>query len=113
MHYPNNEVDTIREYDRGFIAGYQAGLIASLGTSPTAPMTLPPVPMQNIPTMSASEAQEVVRKKRKVSAYSRRYGREYKRLRRKFTLKSGKLKKGYNHKRLVRMAHAAAKKVKR
>ena len=56
---------------------------------------------------------DVKKAKRKVSAYSRRYGREYKRLRRKFTLKSGKLKKGYNHKKLVKLAHAAAKKVKK
>ena len=56
---------------------------------------------------------DVKKAKRKVSAYSRRYGREYKRLRRKFTLKSGNLKKGYNHKKLVKMAHAAAKKVRK
>ena len=48
-------------------------------------------------------------KKRKVSAYSRAYGRAYKALRRKHTLKSGKLRKGYTHKRLVKLAHAEAK----
>ena len=72
-------------------------------------------------TTAVSEIQEEARSvvadvkkaKRKVSAYSRRYGRAYKQLRKKFTLKSGALKKGYNHKRLVRMAHAAAKKVKK
>lgn len=48
-------------------------------------------------------------KKRKVSAYSRRYGAAYKRLRRKHTLKSGKMRKGINHKKLVKMAHKEAK----
>jgi len=52
-------------------------------------------------------------KKRKVSAYSRRYGAAYKRLRRKHTLKSGKMRKGINHKKLVKMAHKEAKRSKR
>ena len=52
-------------------------------------------------------------KKRKVSAYSRRYGAAYKRLRRKHTLKSGKMRKGINHKKLVKMAHKEAKRSKK
>lgn len=48
-------------------------------------------------------------KKRKVSAYSRRYGQAYKRLRKRHTLKNGKYRKGYNHKRLVKLAHKEAK----
>lgn len=48
-------------------------------------------------------------KKRKVSAYSRRYGSAYKRLRKRHTLKNGKYRKGYNHKRLVKLAHKEAK----
>ena len=48
-------------------------------------------------------------KKRKVSAYSRRYGAAYKRLRKRHTLKSGKYRKGYNHKRIVKLAHKEAK----
>ncbi len=48
-------------------------------------------------------------KKRKVSAYSRRYGAAYKRLRKRHTLKNGKYRKGYNHKRLVKLAHKEAK----
>ena len=52
-------------------------------------------------------------KKRKVSAYSRRYGAAYKRLRRKHTLKNGKMRKGINHKKLVKMAHKEAKRSKR
>ena len=52
-------------------------------------------------------------KGRKVSAYSKAYGRSYRRLKKKHTLKNGKLRKGWNHKKLVKAAHAAAKKVKR
>ncbi len=48
-------------------------------------------------------------KKRKVSAYSRRYGSAYKRLRKRHTLKNGKYRKGYNHKRIVKLAHKEAK----
>ena len=48
-------------------------------------------------------------KKRKVSAYSRRYGSAYKRLRKRHTLKNGKYRKGYNHKKIVKLAHKEAK----
>ena len=77
-----------------------------------AARSTPPM-VQSISSHNVESAEVATKKKRKVSAYSRRYGREYKRLRRKFTLKSGSLKKGYSHKRLVKMAHAAAKKVKK
>ena len=54
--------------------------------------------------------QTVVKKaKRKVSAYSRRYGAAYKRLKKRHTLKNGKFRKGYNHKKLVKLAHKEAK----
>jgi len=59
--------------------------------------------------MNSTAAEPEVEKKRKVSAYSRRYGAAYKRLRRKHTLKSGKMRKGINHKKLVKMAHKEAK----
>jgi hypothetical protein len=48
--------------------------------------------------------------KRKVSAYNRRYSAAYKSLRRKATLKNGTLRKGVTHKKLVKAAHAKAKK---
>ena len=48
-------------------------------------------------------------RKRKVSAYSRRYGAAYKRMRKRHTLKNGKYRKGYNHKKLVKLAHKEAK----
>ena len=63
--------------------------------------------------LNSSVAGEEKPKKRKVSAYSRRYGAAYKRLRRKHTLKSGKMRKGINHKKLVKMAHKEAKRSKR
>lgn len=61
---------------------------------------------QPVPSAVAPEAKP----KRKVSAYNRRYSAAYKRIRRKNTLKSGKLRKGYNHKKIVKLAHAEAKK---
>ena len=67
-----------------------------------------------LPTQIVQAAPPVVegtaiKAKRKVSAYNRRYASAYKRLRRKHTLKSGKLRKGITHKKLVKMAHAEAK----
>ena len=59
--------------------------------------------------MNSSAATVEKPKKRKVSAYSRRYGAAYKRLRKRHTLKNGKYRKGYNHKRLVKLAHKEAK----
>lgn len=59
--------------------------------------------------MNSSISLDQKPKKRKVSAYSRRYGAAYKRLRKRHTLKNGKYRKGYNHKRLVKLAHKEAK----
>lgn len=59
--------------------------------------------------MNNTVVEPEVKKKRKVSAYSRRYGAAYKRLRRKNTLKGGKMRKGVTHKKLVKMAHKEAK----
>ena len=58
---------------------------------------------------TTSEMQAAPPKKRKISAYSRRYGAAYKRLRKRHTLKNGKYRKGYNHKRIVKLAHKEAK----
>jgi len=55
--------------------------------------------------------------KRKPSAYNRRYAREYRRIKKMKTLKSGKMSKGFSgkrgHAKIVKMAHAAAKKSRR
>lgn len=52
--------------------------------------------------------------KRKPSAYNRRYARAYKRIRKSKTLKNGNMAKGFTgkrgHNRIVKMAHAEAKK---
>ena len=82
------------DYAQGYRDGFAAGMASS--------MAMPVVPV--VPAMEVEAP-----KKRKVSAYSRAYGRAYKALRRKHTLKSGKLRKGYTHKRLVKLAHAEAK----
>lgn len=51
--------------------------------------------------------------KRKPSAYNRRYAAAYRRIKRSKTLKSGKMAKGFSGKRghlkIVKMAHAQAK----
>ncbi len=83
------------DYAQGYRDGFAAGMSASI-TMPGA--GAPPAMESSAPV-----------KKRKVSAYSRAYGAAYRRLRRKHTLKSGKLRKGYTHKRLVKLAHAEAK----
>ena len=68
------------------------------------PQLAPILELMNSETPAAAK-----KKKRKVSAYSRRYGAAYKRLRKRHTLKNGKYRKGYNHKRLVKLAHKEAK----
>ena len=68
---------------------------------------LPPQVVQAAPPVVEGTA---VKAKRKVSGYNRRYASAYKRIRRKNTLKSGKLRKGYTHKKIVKLAHAEAKK---
>lgn len=56
---------------------------------------------------SAAPAKE--KKPRKASAYSKRYGREFRRLMPKYKTKSGSWRKG-GYKALVRAAHKAARK---
>ena len=52
--------------------------------------------------------------KRKPSAYNRRYAAAYRRIKRKKTLKSGKMAKGFGgvrgHKKIMKMAHDEARK---
>lgn len=52
--------------------------------------------------------------KRKPSAYNRRYAAAYKRIKKKHTLKSGAMQKGWGgkrgHKRILKMAHDEARK---
>ena len=62
------------------------------------------------PAQNTSVVAPDAKPKRKVSAYNRRYSAAYKRIRRKNTLKSGKMRKGFTHKKIVKLAHAEAKK---
>ena len=73
--------------------------LASAGIPPTVSQAVPPVVEGT-----------AIKTKRKVSAYNRRYASAYRSLRKKHTLKSGKLRKGVTHKKLVKMAHAQARK---
>lgn len=86
------------DYAQGYRDGFAAGVAASISMPQTGALVA-----------NSKSADPIAPRKRKVSAYSRAYGRAYKSLRRKHTLKSGKLRKGYTHKRLVKLAHAQAK----
>jgi len=56
---------------------------------------------------------DVPKKKRKVSMYQKEFGRQMKRLKKQHTLKNGSLRRGWNSKRLMNAAHAAAKRARR
>jgi hypothetical protein len=64
------------------------------------------IPMMGMPGM--------MKPKRKASTYNRKYAAAYRRIRKKKTLKSGKMAKGFGgktgHKKIVKMAHAEVKK---
>jgi len=67
------------------------------------------------PILALLQEPEVDEKpKRKPSAYNRRYAAAYRRIKKSKTLKSGKMAKGFGgkrgHNRIVKMAHAQAKK---
>ena len=88
------------DYRTGFRDGYNAGRMDAMNSFPVAPQ----VPLDSPPAAAPTP------KKRKVSAYNRRYSAAYKKLRRKATLKNGTLRKGVTHKKLVKAAHKEAKK---
>ena len=60
------------------------------------------------------ESSPAEKPKKKPSAYNRRYAAAYRRIKRKHTLKNGNMAKGWTgkrgHARIVKMAHAEAKK---
>jgi len=70
--------------------------------------------MAPILTLLMSDNDQGSTPKRKPSAYNRRYAAAYRRIKRSKTLKSGKMAKGFGgkrgHLRIVKLAHAAAKK---
>jgi len=84
------------------IAGQSAAVMESRGVP--APLTaLAAEGLADVAVQGGRKA------KRKASAYSRRYGAAYRRIRKQHTLKNGKLRKGWSHKKIVKAAHAAAK----
>ena len=64
--------------------------------------------------LMSSNTDDQDKPKRKPSAYNRRYAAAYRRIKRKHTLKNGNMAKGWTgkrgHARIVKMAHAEAKK---
>lgn len=68
------------------------------------------------PILALLQANDVEEEKpkRKPSAYNRRYAAAYRRIRKKNTLKNGSMRKGFGgkrgHNKIVKMAHAEAKK---
>lgn len=80
-------------------------------TSPTLAMIGEAGPEMVVPMGS------MMKPKRKPSAYNRRYAREYRRIKKMKTLKSGKMAKGFSgkrgHAKIVKLAHAAARKARR
>jgi len=77
-------------------------------TRPTLGLTGEAGPEMVIPMMG------MMKPKRKPSTYNRKYAAAYRRIKRKKTLKSGKMAKGFGgktgHKKIVKMAHAEVKK---
>lgn len=63
---------------------------------------------------SKTEPVQEEKPKRKPSAYNRRYAAAYRRIKKKHTLKNGNMAKGWTgkrgHARIVKMAHAEARK---
>jgi hypothetical protein len=76
---------------------------------PTLGLTGEAGPEMVIPMMPG-----MMKPKRKPSTYNRKYAAAYRRIKRKKTLKSGKMSKGFSgksgHKKIVKMAHAEVKK---
>jgi hypothetical protein len=75
---------------------------------PTLGLTGEAGPEMVIPMMAMAKP------KRKPSTYNRKYAAAYRRIKKKKTLKSGKMAKGFGgktgHKKIVKMAHAEVKK---
>jgi ribosomal protein S19E (S16A) len=63
--------------------------------------------------LAQADDQEEEKPKRKASPYNRRYAAAYRRIKKKKTLKSGKMAKGFGgkrgHKRIMKMAHDEAR----
>lgn len=71
-------------------------------------------PVLSLLTSMDGTPEEPPKKKRRPSAYNRAYSRAYQMIKKKHTLKSGKMAKGWagkaGHLRIVDLAHKAARK---
>ena len=96
-------------YNRGFEDGYrQAELqMMNAGLMQQPGPTIPPVGMMQGFTESLPPT--AVKSKRKVSAYHKRLGKAIKTLRKRHLLKTGKWRKGWNQKKMMKAAHKLAK----
>ena len=73
---------------------------------------VPPPLVQGIAYSAPIQALDTgikTRVKKKVSAYNRRYAAAFRKLKKSHTLASGKYRKGWNFKKLVKAAHKVAK----
>ncbi len=91
------------DYTQGYRDGFAAGIAQGMSMGAPSPIS----------TVAAFEPTPEATK-RKPSSYNRRYASAYRRIKRSKTLKSGKMAKGFSgtsgHKKIVKLAHAAAKK---
>lgn len=86
------------DWQRGFAEGWKAAEEWRFGRQMTKP------------SEKFFESSRKTKPKRKVSAYHKRLGVIIKRLKKKHTLKSGKWRKGWTQRRLMKTAHKEAKK---
>ena len=98
-------------YADGYTMGYNAAMMSASpaqfsphGGGPTR-TTLPHLGVHGM----SFEPLEAPKKKRKASAYNKRLGKAIKDLTKRHKLKSGKWRKGWNQKRMMKAAHKAAK----
>lgn len=89
--------------------------VADALLTPVAKVTgLPPSAVQGFvegASVGSFNAGRAKGRKRKVSAYQRAFGNAYRRLREKHSKKNGELRSGFDHQRLMQMAHREARRM--
>lgn len=82
---------------------------------PVAKVTnLPPAAVQGFvegAAVGSFNAGKAKGRRRKVSAYQRAFGDAYRRLKEKHSKKNGELRSGFDHQRLMKMAHREARRL--
>ncbi|HIB67308.1 MAG TPA: hypothetical protein EYO33_19925 [Phycisphaerales bacterium] len=94
------------EQRRWYMMGFMDGSQDALGMVER----IQGVPATEPWTVGSMDPQAPPKPKRKVSTYHKRLGREIKALRAKHLLKTGKWRKGWSQKKMMKAAHKAAKK---